>query len=190
MRVQIEMRGTTPLLIHNVNLADPDYEYTRSIKEITAKLKKTEDDRRAIERLEWFGGLYVNRQGPYIPASAVRKCIINAARIGRAGKDVERALHLAVMEIPLVYKGPRDPGELFKNKDFTFRAVVGVQRAKCIRVRPRFMEWALVVEAELLEDMLDFAELKSIVALAGRAEGLGDGRTIGFGRFEGNVKAA
>jgi hypothetical protein len=190
MQIQIQLVGTTPLLQHNVQLADPDNAVVQEIKAITGKRKKTEDDRRAIEKLEWFGGLYIGENGPVMPTSMIRKCLINAARITKAGKQVERALLFSEFDVPLVYEGPRKPEDLFKDAKFHHRAMVGVQRAKTVRVRPKFPKWAVTAKAELLTDVLDLDELKRILALAGTAEGVGDGRSIGFGRFVGEVKAA
>lgn len=44
------------------------------------------------------------------------------------------------------------------------------------------------MEAELLEDALDFADLVAVVELAGRVEGLGDARKLGYGRFEAEIE--
>lgn len=188
MRVRFELTGTSPLLQHNVQLADPGNEWVRQIKEITSKRKKTDEDRQAIEKLEWFGGLYVGKDGPVMPTSALRKCLVNAARITKTGKQVERAVAFMSFDVPIVYEGPRNPAEMFKNPKFHHRAIVGIQRAKTVRVRPKYPEWALIAEAELLADVLDFDELQRVTALAGTAEGIGDGRAIGFGRFVGVVK--
>lgn len=189
MRIEIQLKSVSPLLMHNVQLADPDNKIVQEIKTYTGKRKKTEDDRRAIEKLEWFGGLYLGKNGPVIPTHMLRKCIVNTARISKLGKQVERALLFTDFEVPLSYKGSRDPVQLFASGDFSHRSVVGIQRAKTVRVRPKFTDWACVAHAELLKDVLDLDDLSRIVALAGTAEGIGDGRTIGFGRFEGVVKA-
>lgn len=37
MQVQIEIKGTSPLLMHNGRLSDPDDEWAREIAKITAK---------------------------------------------------------------------------------------------------------------------------------------------------------
>lgn len=188
MRIEIKMVGSSPLLQHNIALADPGNSIVREIKAITSKRKKTDDDRAAIERLEWYGGLYSGENGPEIQAAAVKKCLINTGRINKLGKQVERAFHPTSMAVPLAYDGPRKIDELFKRPEFQHRAAVRVQTSVTIRVRPKFFPWSLVCGAELLEDMLDPDDLARIVALAGVVEGLGDGRNIGFGRFSGSLK--
>ena len=67
---------------------------------------------------------------------------------------------------------------------------VGVQRSKVMRMRPIFRKWSLVVEAEYLEDVLNFETLSEIVSLAGRAEGLLEARRLGYGRSDAEVIAS
>lgn len=188
--ITLEISGTTPLLCHNVQLADPDNEIVTSIKAITNKRKKTAEDRQEIAKLEWYGGLYLGKDGPVFPTAAIRKCLINAAKITKQGATVQRAVHFLDFQIPIAYVGPRDVDKLFADKNFHFRACVGIQGAKTVRVRPQFQKWALVAKLGLLENVLDYKDFESIVEVAGMAEGLGDGRSIGFGRFSAKVKAA
>ena len=46
MDIKLELTGTTPLLMHNISLADPDNPFVKEIQTYTSKRKKTEDDRR------------------------------------------------------------------------------------------------------------------------------------------------
>ncbi|MGH3518826.1 MAG: hypothetical protein ACRDQ7_15690 [Haloechinothrix sp.] len=188
MKIRISFTGTSPLLMHNIQLADPDNSFTREIATYTAKRKKTEDDRRAIERMEWYGGLYVGASGPAMPTGNIRKALINAAKITKQGIVVQRALHFADLDVPLVYEGPRDIDALFKDPSHHHRAAVGIGNKRTMRVRPKFPNWAVVADAELLEDVLDVSDFIRVVDRAGLAEGLGDGRALGFGRFDGKVE--
>lgn len=188
MKIRINVVGTSPLLMHNIQLADPDNEFTRQIAAITGKRKKTEDDRRAIEKLEWYGGLYVGSTGVVVPTASLRKCLINAGKITKQGTAVQRALHFADVEVPLTYDGPRDIDRLFADATYHHRAAVGIGAKRTMRVRPKFPQWAAVADAEFLEDVMDVADLRRVVERAGLAEGLGDGRALGFGRFEGQVE--
>ncbi len=54
MRVSINLLGTTPLLVHNVQLADPDNTFTKEIAAITSKRKKTPEDRQAWTWSGWL----------------------------------------------------------------------------------------------------------------------------------------
>ena len=94
MKIEIILTGTSPLLCHNPRMVDPDFELNRQLKALTAKRKKTDEDMKQIERLEWYGGLYEQNGVVVQPTSKVRKCIINAAKISKQGKSIERALSL------------------------------------------------------------------------------------------------
>lgn len=185
MNVTIVLTGTSPLLMHNPQMVDPEFQINREIKALTSKRKKTEDDLRQIERLEWFGGLYVDDAGTVVqPSSKVRKCLINTARISKLGKQVERAVMFSDLYVPLTYHGPRDVKQLFEDKAFHSRLSVGVGNKRVMRVRPKFMPWSLTVSGVFIEDAgLNVDEFTRIVDLAGTVEGIGDGRAIGYGRF-------
>lgn len=183
MDIKLEITGVTPLLCHNIQLADPDNEWTREIQTYTSKRKKTEDDRRAIERLEWFGGLYVEDGRPVLPTGNIRKCFVQAGKISKQGTQVVRALNFTDMHVPIAYDGPRDLEALYADKSFHNRAAVGISGKRTMRVRPQFVNWALVANAFLLEDVMDLDDLKRVADRAGKAEGLGDNRVNGFGRF-------
>lgn len=188
VNIQIELEGTTPLLMHNPRMVDPQYEINRELKAITSKRKKTDDDYSKMEMLEWFGGLYEEGGKVVQPSAKVRKCAIETGRISKMGKNVERALAMSSINVPLIYEGPTDTKKLFATGDFTSRLSVGVGMKRVMRVRPQFFPWRLEVPATLLVDAgLNFDELERIVSLAGTATGIGDGRAIGYGRFIGKV---
>ena len=188
MNVTISLEGTSPLLMHNPQMVDPDFDLNRQIKALTSKRKKTDDDLRAIERLEWFGGLYVDNGVIVQPTAKVRKCLINAARIFKQGKQVERALSFKSMYAPLEYDGPAEPQKAFADHAFHSRLSVGVGGKRVMRVRPKFSPWRLSVDGLFIEDAgLNLDEFERIVEMAGMVEGLGDGRVIGYGRFTAKV---
>ena len=192
MNITIRLQGTSPLLMHNPQMVDPEFEINRQIKALTTKRKKTDEDLRQIERLEWYGGLYVSNGGQPAgvvqPTAKLRKCLINTARISKQGKMIERALSFAELYVPLVYDGPKDIDELYTDKRFRSRLSVGVGNKRIMRVRPQFNPWAMSVNGLFIEDAgLNINEFKAIVDLAGLVEGIGDNRVNGYGRFVGEV---
>lgn len=189
MQLKLELVGTSPLLCHNIALADPDNPYVKEIATYTAKRKKTEDDRRAIERLEWFGGLYTENGIPVIPTGNVRKSFIQAGKISKQGLQVSRSLVFTDLQVPIVYDGPKDLEALYKNPAFSNRAAVGISGKRTMRVRPCFHNWSIIADAFLLDDVMDVDDLRRIADRAGVAEGLGDNRTNGYGRFSVRVVA-
>lgn len=183
MRVRMTLVGTSALLMHNARLSDPTDEFAMAIAELTSKSDKTIQDQQEIARLEFCGGLYIGANGPMVPAANLKKTLVNAAKARREGKKVERALMPVTAEITLQYKGPRTPDALWADDRYRARMAVRVGKARIWRMRPRFIDWSLESEWELLEDLMNLKALVRIGTEAGMTEGLCDGRTQGFGRF-------
>lgn len=193
MKIILTLQGTSPLLMHNPQMVDPQFELNRQIKALTSKRKKTDEDLQQIEKLEWYGGLYtegVNGEQVVVqPTSKVRKCLINTGKITKSGKMVERSISFSSLNVPLIYDGPRDIDELYAQKRFHSRLSVGISGKRVMRVRPQFFPWSLELHGLFIEDAgLNFDAFEQIVELAGLVEGIGDNRVNGYGRFIGKVR--
>jgi hypothetical protein len=193
MNIAITLTGTSPLLMHNPRMVDPEFELNRQIKTLTGKRKKTDEDLRQIEKLEWYGGLYTsNGTAPLHvvqPTAKVRKCLINTGKITKQGKMLERALSFGALYVPLSYEGPADVDALYEDKRFHSRLSVGIGNKRVMRVRPQFFPWSMTVTGLFVEDAgMNFDELERLVELAGIVEGIGDNRVNGYGRFTGVIK--
>ena len=188
MNIQIAVTGTSPLLMHNPRMVDPEFEISREIKVITAKRKKTDEDLKQIEKLEWYGGLYEENGVVVQPTAKLRKCIVNAAKISKMGKSIERALSFSQLNVPLIYKGPTEIDKLFADKKYHSRLSVGIGNKRVMRVRPQFSDWGMVVNGIFIEDAgINTDDFERIVKLAGLTEGIGDNRVNGYGRFTAKV---
>lgn len=198
-QIRFVLRGTSPLLCHNPQMVDPECVWNREIKTYTSKRKKTDDDMKQIERLEWYGGIYTAEIDGSVmvtqPTSKVRKCLINAAKISRQGKQIERAVIATELNVPLLYDDREyltditaELDRLQRSPVYNSRLSVGIGNKRVMRVRPQFSRWAMVVPAMFLPDAgLNFDELQSIFDLAGRAERIGDNRVNGYGAFVGRI---
>jgi hypothetical protein len=179
--------------------ADPDNEIVRAIKKIVDKgAKMTDDDRAAKSRLQFACCLYIDDNGPYVPAANFRRCLIQAARIRRLGTAVERAVIPYSEKIALIYDGPRDADGLWvcEQPQFRYSTMVnanpsqGKKKSMVPSMRPRFLKWGFEAEWELVTTAMNFDDFRSVVEAAGLVEGLGDNRVNGLGRFVAKVEAA
>jgi hypothetical protein len=187
-KIRLELTGTTELLMHNEQLADPDNEFTKQIAALTGKREKTDEDRKEIAKLEWFGGIYADATGPYVPSRNLKRCIAEAAKSSNNGKTIDRALIISEqVNIPLLYKGSRNVPDLFEISRHRHACLVKVSNKKIMRHRPQFPEWGLEAEYMLQTNLIDFRKFTDLVQLAGIIEGLGDGRRFGCGRFTAEV---
>jgi len=188
MRITVKLTGTTPLLMHNPRMVDPEFELVREIKALTSKRKKTDEDLRRIEELEWYGGLYEQDGVVVQPTSKVRKCLINAAKINKLGTAVGRSIYFGDLTVPLQYDGPKEIDKLYADKRFHSRLSVGIGNKRVMRIRPQFTPWSLELHGLFVEDAgLNPDEVLRLVEQAGVVEGIGDGRVIGYGRFTAKV---
>ena len=186
----IEVTGTSPLSMHNIQLADPMNEFAKRIAEITGKRRKTEADQLEIAHLEFLGGLYYDPVlGVYVRTYAVMRCFEQAGKITRQGKSVMQGVAVMADKTALVYDGPREPQALWERPEFHWREMVGVAGRRVARMRPIFRKWSLSFEAELVEEVIDLEDFVRIAETAGRVEGLLEGRKLGNGRFLVNIVA-
>lgn len=196
LTVKIDMTGLTPLLLHSDSLSDPLAEETKAFKRVSSKRAKTDADHEAMAEMEYRAGLYLGADGGVvIPARNVTKCLIDGARITKAGAKVERGLAPMAAEFPLIYDGPVTPDGLYADKRFVSRMTVSSTGRpggpRVVRCRPIFRQWR--VSASLMVDvaLLSLDELGDIATNAGQMIGLGDYRKGGgFGRFRAVVSGS
>lgn len=192
MRIRITLTGQTPLLMHNDRLVDPLDPHTRELRRLTKITNPTDEILEERYRAEFMGAIrWSEDSGPHLLGTQIHKSIVQAARLSKGGKSVERGLIMLPdsVEVPLHYDGPMDPDDLWK-AGFYYRCSVGVGQKRVMRTRPRFRQWGAEAEFELLEDLLNPDALTDYADTAGRVIGVGDGRIIGFGRYAAKVEAA
>lgn len=191
-KVRIILTGTKPLLMHADTTVDVLSAPAKAIKAITSKgTKKTDSDIERMGEIEFHAGLYLDDHGTVVvPGANIFKALIDGGRLTKSGPKIERGLTLAGIEFPLIYDGPQDAAGLYANKRFVDRRSVGNQRARVMRVRPIFREWAVEAEGYIDPAITGVDSLADIAHDAGNLIGLGDYRKAGgFGRFDAQVTA-
>ena len=165
--LKVRITGIAPLLMHSARYANPLDPATKAHKALTSKRKKTDEDHEAIQKSEWLGGLYHNKEmGPYIPGANVEASLFEAAKMQKLGKSAKRSLLVIENEIKLEYKGPRDIEGLYSNVDFVDVRAVKVQTAKLMRCRPKFNNWSITFQIQYNTEQLDEREILRIVEYA------------------------
>jgi hypothetical protein len=186
-RFRLTCTGTKPLLMHNSRLSNPLDTIAKSMKRISAKRVKTDEDHEEMARLEHMGGLYFDEEiGPFVPGQNFERCLVDAARITKSGKKIERGVFVDTDVNPLDYKGPRDLDGLWQDENFRFAASVKVGMSRVTRTRPQFREWRVEAEGEFDATVINLVELGEIATTAGLMIGLGDWRPR-YGRFVAEV---
>ena len=182
---EITITGITPLIVHNGQLADPLNPFSRELKEISGKRKKTDADHEAMARIEFEGGLYFDeKEGPFMPADCIEATICAGAKKSRIGKDVAAAVFVESEIVPIQYDGPRTVEGMWKDRErFVLRKACKVATAKIMRTRPMIPTgWKITFSLAFDESIVNEAALRKAMIDAGALVGICDWRPR-FGRF-------
>lgn len=181
-QLRIKFTGGTPLLMHNGRLADPTYPWSREIKKISGKRKKTDSDFEEMARLEWYGGLYLNEDGAlFITPEMVEAALQTSAKREKKGRDFARAL-VCRSTSPLDIGATKTLDELWPDLNYRLTTGVVIKRSRVMRTRARFDKWEFIATIEFDEFVIEQRDLENIA----RAVCLGDWRPK-FGQATGQV---
>jgi hypothetical protein len=189
--VQIRFQGVSPLLCHNGQTADPRNAYSKAMKGISGKRKKTDSDYDELARLEWLAGLYRVDGDLVIPDYVIESAMIGGAKKSKRGPQAKCGLFFTE-HASLLFEGKPDViddetlAEMFASSIFTHTVGVKVGMAKIMRTRPMFRHWRINATAQYDPDVLNIGDVAEIAADAGKLVGLGDWRPK-HGRFEAEV---
>jgi len=74
-QIKFKLTGIRDLLQHNERMANPMNEIAKELKVITGKRKKSDEDYEAMAQVEFKGGLYINKDGPYVPGIQIEAAL-------------------------------------------------------------------------------------------------------------------
>lgn len=191
MEFKVEIKGQTPIIMHN---GDGLYQRTDAAIEkaaITSKRgsNRTESDESRLQELECLTSLWLTGENrPTIPSSAIRACIETAAKKQKQGGQVREGL--IVLETSFTYDADKY-GATLKDLMQTTQYTTGVKvpgRGRVKRTRAMFdVPWSCNFTVEADEELVDRTQLESWLDIAGRRIGLGNWRpekSGTYGRFE------
>jgi hypothetical protein len=180
-KIEYKLTSSAPLIMHNGQTADPTNKWSKLIKQISSKRKKTDADYEEIARLEFMAGLYLDENGPILPAYMIDSLVINGAKKFKEGQLAKSGcfcLHQASLE----YEGPRTVDELWADEQFRFSAIVRIGQSRVARMRPIFREWSATITLNVEDTIVNPARVQEWLDAAGTQVGVGDWRPQN-GRF-------
>lgn len=194
MQITIKAVGTKPLLLHNVDLANPLNPWARKMTDLrgTPSKRRTEKWHEDMAYASFMGAFYdiPTIDGAAIPSENMRRSVIDAAKASRLGTQVQRALMVTEPATPLIYAGPRTSQELWDEGTWHLTRMIRGSGGASPTTYPIFREWAVKVPFELDEDLLNIRDLTEIAERAGRIEGLGASRKQGYGRYDALIETS
>ncbi len=196
MDLTIAAVGSKPLLLHNVDLANPLNPWARKMTDLrgTPSKRRTEKWHEDMAYANFMGAFYEappSVDGIAIPVENLRRSIVGAAKASRLGATVERALALGPDAfVQLMFDGPRAPQELWDSGRFHITRMIRGTGGASPTTYPKFDKWAVKAPFDLDESLLNLRDLEEIVRRAGRIEGLGASRKQGYGRYDGLIETS
>ncbi|MFH0917033.1 MAG: hypothetical protein V1912_11405 [bacterium] len=199
MRIHVDVTGLTGLVMHNGRLADPLDPLAIELSRLTDKRNRTEEEEREISDFEWLASLYYEKGlGTYIPAENIVRCLRDAATVWKLGEAVYDFVHVSTdlftadgaPVVPVKHDGPADPRKLQKEDAFRLRKTVKIGRNRTPRTRPIFRTWGMSFDIDLDDTDLNLSDFERIAERAGRLEGIGTARKLGYGRFAATLSVA
>ena len=176
-KVNVEIEGTTPLLMNNPqSMIDEQLgERKETTGQKTKSRKQKEKDADVLAYKKKNGELY-------IPAEAIKGCLLNGASWKKFGKYSAKQVMASAVRIH-----PEQVGIGKKSYTYDVRTVV-IQRNRVVKLRPRIEKWKASFELWWDENLISSPDLvKPILVEAGQRVGLLDFRpqkTGPFGCFE------
>ena len=195
---EVTVEGTSPLLCSNVESSDPLGEGSKQKAFFHSKRKKNDEDHRALRTLDWiFSGYWKNHgkvaidednnmvdfadfSAPTLPGANFQRCLRNAATKWKLGKDVLRSVVVS-NDPEIEYDGPKDAIEMFNSRTPKYQKAAFTCRGVWVN-RLMIPEWQVTYRLTVDDEILSVSQLKQIITMAGKAEGLGTWRPR-HGRF-------
>lgn len=189
MKFDLTLVGDGKLMCHNGRLANPLDPYTRQLKQLTSKKKKTDEDIVEIARVEARGGLYETDDGLVgLDPESVVAAIKQAAKAYKLGIKVSASLSPDPEVVPLTISGRTwDADEYVSDLDHLDMRPVKISGRKVLRTRPVMRDWTATVRLTLLTDEMNYDEFPKILDRAAQYIGLCEWRPR-FGRFTWSIK--
>ena len=202
-RFEVELNGTSGLLLSNNLCSDPLSDAAKTKKHFTGKRTKADADHQNLRVIDWvFSGYWstpgevliddsdnsVSFEGfadPYLPSQNFQRCLRNGAAAFKLGKEVERAL-IVENEARIEYDGPRTAAEMLRQPRFILTSPVVRMKTTNWVTRLIIPQWSVKYELTVDDDRISVDALERIIGAAGRFEGLGTWRPR-YGRFIGTL---
>jgi hypothetical protein len=134
-----------------------------------------------MARLEFLAGLYLNEEGPILPAHVIDSVIVNGAKKSKEGQTAKSGC-FCLEHAKLEYDGPRTANELLADDNFRFSALVRVKMSRVSRMRPIFKEWSTIITLHMEDTLVNPSQVDKWLNDAGTQVGICDWRPQ-YGRF-------
>lgn len=175
------------LLLNNPQSVDPFNRFSKQMKEITGKRKKTDEDLQKLRKLEIESKIYWDESlGVYVPASWVIALIGGVAykQAKIAKKDIRGAVFPTMNKLKLNYDGEKAVKKIVDvvgNENLNIVQNLKQGQVRVAKATPIFSDWSFEVSIEFEPEIINESDLKQLIEYGAKYGGFGDFRPT-FGR--------
>jgi hypothetical protein len=155
--------------------------WSKAIKQISSKRAKTDADYEEMARLEFMAGLYMDENGPVLPAHLLDALVCNDAKKAREGQLAKSGC-FCLQQAKLEYEGPRKADELWADTSFRFPFIVRIGQNKVLTTRSIFRNWIATITLNIENTTVNVSRVDVWLNTAGTQVGVSDWRPQ-YGRF-------
>lgn len=188
--IKLRVTGVQPLLLSNIQTANPLNKWAKALKEVTSKKKKTDADTLEIIRLQFMSSWYVNKEGQYVlPSDNLLKSFEMGAKEFKMGTKFIENAYIVEDDLVLEFDGQgKTLDELYDGGESKYVDTrlcgigIGAQKAKVLATRALIDQWSLVCTLKYDEDQLNLNDVMKAAEIGGLRKAVGTYRKK-FGRY-------
>lgn len=182
--MNVSFVSDAPILLHNSRLANPMDEFAKQLKEVSGVKKKTDEHHAKMQKIEWFGSLYLNHENKIIiPSEMIEACLTEGAKKSKLGKAFKSSVFVHDAPVLQFEDMNENINDLFTKGKYVDARIVKVGMNRIVRTRPIFMQWSIDFSIHYDQEVIKEAEIVAAATVAGVQVGIGDYRPK-FGRFK------
>lgn len=179
----IKYTGLDSLLQNNPQMSDPLNKYSKEMKLVTGKRKKTDDDILTMREIELRAKIYWDEAlgGIYVPSTWVTASIQGVswskAKIKKA--DIRACVFVTEPKLKLTYEGMekvKKPLDIVKQDQFHNVASLKQGQVRVVKATPIFHGWSFAATVEFDDSIINERELKELIEYGAAFGGFGDFR--------------
>ncbi len=174
MKLSVSITGITPMLIHNGRTANPLNSYSKALKALTSKRKKTDDDVHAILDLQWEASLYWSDAiGLYMPVENILASLLKACKKHKLGPSISGFVFNEPLGFPIITANHDNFEALKADPENKFVKAVTIQKSKTVTCRCILKEWKLNFNCDIDGSIIEPNEVRTVINTMSNRVGLG-----------------
>ena len=191
-QIQLKLTGVQPLMLNNIQTANPLNKWAKAVKDVTSKKKKTDADTLEIIKLQFMASWYLDEDGHYVlPSENVLKSLEAGAKEFKKGSKLVENVQIIEDNLVIKFDGmDKSLEELYDdgNGKYVDTRICGISsgfgsKAKVLATRALIDKWSVTATLVYDEDQIDLTDILRAAEIAGQRKGVGTYRRR-FGRYK------